>query len=71
MECRPRWEAMTLTQRDAVIDRISNAAGISKIEAVQRVSNPGCPRCGGSDMDRGAVDVCRNCSCVSKEGIKQ
>lgn len=70
-EYRPRWQDMNLGQRDLALNRIAAAAGISRAEAVQRVSKPACPQCGSSDMDRGAVDVCRICSCVSREGVRQ
>jgi transcription initiation factor TFIIIB Brf1 subunit/transcription initiation factor TFIIB len=70
-EYRPLWDSYNLAQRDSAIDRITSALGISRAEAVQRVSKPACPQCGSSDMDRGAVDVCRVCSCISREGVRQ
>ena len=58
-EYQPHWETLTLAERFSAIERVTSAAGVSRDEAVQRLSNPPCPRCGSSNIERGDVTVCR------------
>jgi predicted RNA-binding Zn-ribbon protein involved in translation (DUF1610 family) len=61
---QPHWNDMTEEERRNAITRIASAAGVSREEAVQRVSNPPCPRCGSTNIERGEVVVCRVCAHV-------
>jgi tRNA(Ile2) C34 agmatinyltransferase TiaS len=66
-EYQSLWAEMNLAQRAVALERITGAGGISRAEAVQRVSNPPCPRCGSTDMDRGdKADACRACGAVAE-----
>ena len=63
-EYQPHWDTLTLAERASAIDRITAAAGCTRAEAVERLSNPPCPRCGSTNIERGDVIVCRVCAHV-------
>jgi predicted RNA-binding Zn-ribbon protein involved in translation (DUF1610 family) len=63
-EYQRHWDSMTLVQRSSAISRVTAAAGIGAQEALERMSNPPCPRCGSTNIERGDVVVCRVCGNV-------
>jgi hypothetical protein len=60
-EYQARWESMTLNERGQALDRICSGGGVTRGEAIQRVSNPPCTSCGSTDLERGDVNICNLC----------